>query len=133
MKALVCLSCSTIRSPRTDKTWTPCDCGQASIRWADPQAGLAQVWAADPFYVRVLGLNNDILAYPVVHGVGLSGGDATWRRLHKTTCEQSDGYLFHTDRRNCWAVLTWPGETSDVTFVPARPRAADVVREETNH
>jgi hypothetical protein len=122
MKALVCLSCSTIRSPKVDGSWTHCDCGQSGIRWVDPQKGVAEMWAVDAFYVRLLGLNNQVLTMPIVPKVGLP--DEQWRRLHKLSCEQSEGYLFHTDRRDCWAVVTWPGESSDVTF-REEPRMAD--------
>ena len=121
MKALVCLACSTIRSPRTDRTWTPCDCGQSAARWTDPERGVAEVWAADPFYVRLLGLNNQVLTMPIIFGKPMPAEQ--WRRLHKLSCEQSEGYLFHTANRDCWAVVTYPGESSDVTFVEERPAA----------
>lgn len=121
MKALVCLACSTIRSPRTDRSWTHCECGQSGMRWVNPQAGTAEVWAVEPYYVRVLGLNNHVLMTPVVPGVGLPGGHQQWRRLHEATCKEAEGYLFHTDLRDCWAVLTYPGESTDVTSVPPPP------------
>ncbi len=123
MKALVCLSCCTIRSPKLDRTWTPCDCGQAAVRWTDPQGGIAEVWAVDRLYVRLLGLHNQVLMHPIVPGLGNPGGDAGWRHLHQLTCSQAEGYLFHSDRRDCWAVVTYPGESSDVTFVEQRPSA----------
>lgn len=116
MKALVCLKCSTIRSPRTDTSWTHCDCGQSAIRWVDPQQGTAEMWAVDAFYVRLLGLHNDVLMRPQVPGWPTPGGDAAWRHLHEVVCRDAEGYLFHSDRRDCWAVVTWPGESTDVTF-----------------
>ena len=129
MKALVCLSCSTIRSPRTDRSWTHCECGQSGIRWVDPEKGVAEMWAVDPLYVRLLGLHNGVLAHPIVPGVGIR--DESWRHLHKVICEQAEGYLFHTDHRGCWAVVTWPGESSDVSVVPPPPPGVRALREDT--
>jgi len=116
VKALVCLKCSTIQSPNTDKSWTHCACGQSAIRWVNPERGTAEMWAVEPLYVRLLGLHNEILARPQIPGMPTPGGDEMWRHLHEVVCANADGYLFHKDRRNCWAVVTWPGESSDVTF-----------------
>lgn len=131
MKALVCLKCSTIRSPQTNQQWTHCDCGQSAIRWVDPTKGIAEMWAVEAFYVRLLGLHNEILCTPQIVGVPRTGGDASWRHLHEVVCANADGYLFHKDRRNCWAVVTWPGESTDVTF-RAEPPMADAAQPPTS-
>lgn len=39
-----------------------------------------------------------------------------WRELHETTCESAEGYVFHTNQRNCWAAPFKPGWTNDVTW-----------------
>lgn len=120
MKALVCLQCSTIRSPLTNGSWTHCDCGQSAIRWVDPKVGTAEMWAVDPFYVRLLGLHNGILLLPQLPG----RAPEYWHRLHEDVCRTAKGYLFHSSERNCWAVLTLPGESGDVTFRAEPPMSA---------
>jgi hypothetical protein len=78
------------------------------------------MWAVETLYVRLLGLHNGVLAHPQIIGTFLP--DATWRHIHEVTCRHnSDGYLFHAERRNCWAVVTWPGESSDVTLCEPPP------------
>lgn len=42
-----------------------------------------------------------------------------WRDLHTQCAQQVEpGYLFHANRRDCWAVIVRVGESGDVTFVP---------------
>jgi hypothetical protein len=118
VKALVCLRCSSICSPRLDGTWTYCECADSAIRWVDPHIGTAETWANDPYYSRILGLNNEVLVLPLAPPVH----DAFWRQLHDVSCENAgEDYFFHARRRNCWAVLTLPGESDDVTVRGERP------------
>jgi hypothetical protein len=87
------------------------------MRWVDPSAGIAQVRAQSPYYTLILGLNNQMLGFPATHRGDLQNVDRAWREVHEQSCQRAQGYLFHTDSRNCWAVLTWPGESNDVSLV----------------
>jgi hypothetical protein len=119
-KAMLCINCSDLVAPhrdwQTDRAWRWCECGGAGVRWRDGTAGLLEVTSADgPAAVRVLGINNSFLvaavAQPPPHAEG-------WRDLHRQACaEVTPNYLFHQDRRACWALIVRPGESSDVTFV----------------
>lgn len=120
-KAAFCIACSDIVSPRraweTDRSWRWCECKHAATRWRDGARGLIEVTSLHgPEGVRVLGLNNSFLVAAVKHG-----GDADWERwraLHAVSCSDIEPrYLFHTDRRACWALVVAVGESGDVTFV----------------
>ena len=123
MKALFHTNCGSIRSPKTDKSWTFCDCGQAAMRWTDPARGLAEVWSADPGSARVIGMNNAMLTADPPNGSRKEQGQA-WRRMHELSIRTVDThYLFHADDRACWAVIIRPGDTGDVSRVIERPDA----------
>lgn len=123
MKALVCLGCSTITSPPAQGgAWIECACGQAAMRWTDPAAGLAEVRATDRSITRVLGLNNQFLGLPDSVHAELAASDHAWRDQHRQSCRDvAPNYLFHADRRDCWAIITRPGDSADVTFREETP------------
>lgn len=119
-KAALCTVCADIVSPhrawQTDRTWRHCECGQMGVRWRDGDRGLLDVTAVHgPDTILVLGLNNMFL------GAALQDAASTprdWRDLHTATCEQVEpNYLFHVDRRNCWALLTRVGDSGDIIYV----------------
>ncbi|HEV8653136.1 MAG TPA: hypothetical protein VG276_28020 [Actinomycetes bacterium] len=116
-KAAICAACWDIVSPRraweTDRSWRWCECDHIGVRWRDGALGLLEVASlhgADG--VRVLGLNNMFLE----EGMRTRDADPQgWRAWHEATCEQVEPhYLFHKDKRNCWALLVRPGESGDV-------------------
>lgn len=116
-KAIVCGVCAEVVGPtrqwQTDRSWRWCSCGHSAVRWRDGDRGLLEVVALHgPDDIRVLGLNNGFIEYAFKHPVR----DAeAWRTLHRLQAEMvGPGYLFHKDRRNCWALLVKPGESSDV-------------------
>ena len=120
MKALLCGGgCDikeTKREWRTDRSWRWCQCGESAVRWRDGDAGLLEVTSAGGRqHVRVLGINNAYLGLAVNHPPAIAAG---WRELHHVTCaEIAPHYLFHADRRDCWALVVRPGESGDITFV----------------
>lgn len=92
-----------------------CRCGNATAAWVDPNRGTVQVWARLRHTVRVLGIHNSFLragmALTVPHQ------HHTWRDLHEeVVSNQSDGYLFHQDRRGCWVALIQVGESNDTSW-----------------
>jgi hypothetical protein len=112
VKALFHQSCGSIRSPKADGSWTLCDCGQSAIRWTDPGAGTARVWARDPVSAAVIGFNNTMLI-----SEPLDIDDERWRHRHTLSCTLvPENYLFSVARRDCWAVIFRPGDTGDVTW-----------------
>lgn len=122
-KAAVCTHCTDIIAPRrawtTDRRWRWCECEHAGVRWLDGDRGLLEVTAMHgPGHVMVLGLNNQFFV-PALGGYSNRPATAeAWRALHEQTCtDVPDYYLFHQDRRACWALLVQPGESGDITFV----------------
>jgi hypothetical protein len=116
-KAAICTACWDIVSPRrdwqTERSWRWCECDHVGVRWRDGALGLLEVASlhgADG--VRVLGLNNRFLSEAMrTRDVDAAG----WRAWHEATCEQVEPhYLFHKDKRNCWALVVHPGESGDV-------------------
>lgn len=121
MKALYCGRCSAIVSGPVDGSWRWCDCGNAAIRWTNPVRGLAEVWADVRALVRVIGLNNRMLHLALTPAGNLNDNEV-WRELHQqTTRDVEPHYLFHADKRACWAVIIRPNETADVRFADERP------------
>lgn len=119
-KAAVCIACMDIVSPRrawrTDRSWRWCECDHTGVRWRDGDRGLLEVTSLHgPDGVRVLGLNNLFL----LEALRTSGeGNDGWRAWHEATCEQVEPhYLFHKDKRNCWALIVRVGASGDVTFI----------------
>jgi len=118
-KAAICVPCSDIFSPRrdwrTDRSWTWCQCEATAVRWRDGGQGQLEVTSLHgPQDVRVLGLANNFLL------AGITGGRRTgdaWRLLHSEMTGTIDShYLFHKERRGCWALIVAVGESSDVRF-----------------
>jgi hypothetical protein len=132
-KAAICVHCSDIVSPHrdwvTDRAWRWCECDHMGVRWRDGAQGLIEVTALyGPDSVRVLGFNNMFLSLGVTANPASDTGTRTaeqWRALHDYTCDRVEPhYLFHKDKRGCWALIVRVGESGDVTFVPygeARP------------
>lgn len=122
-KAIICVQCSDIAAPYPDpaRGWRWCACNKAAARWRDPAYGLLDVTAIHGEHaVRVLGLNNNFLT-DAVNGHAWGDPDGIheeWRLLHDKHAEEvPSNYLFHEDKRACWAVVIRPGETGDVRFV----------------
>ncbi len=122
-KAVICSACADIVSPyrdwETDRSWRWCECDHVGARWRDGALGILEVASlhgADG--VRVLGINNDYLRLAWTPNPYSDDGSRTfeqWRALHDFTCERVEPhYLFHKDRRACWALLVSPGESGDV-------------------
>jgi hypothetical protein len=135
-KAALCVHCTDIVAPyrdwETNRLWRWCQCRHMAVRWADGARGLIEVTATHgPDYVRVLGISNLFLGMAVNNLDSNGGGrsDEQWRTLHDFAAGQvGPNYLFHKDRRNCWALVVRPGESGDITFVPY----ADVYAEESS-
>jgi hypothetical protein len=118
-KAAICSACWDIVSPRprwqTDRSWRWCDCGEVGTRWRDGTRGLLEVTSLHGTGgVLVLGLANTFVHQAML----LRSAELTaeeWRLLHQRICEQVEPqYLFHADKRACWALLVRPGESGDV-------------------
>lgn len=120
-KAAICAHCWDIVSPRrawrTDRSWRWCECDHTAVRWRDGNRGLLEVTSTHgPTGVRVLGLNNAFLEAAIATGVTMDAEE--WRLLHSASTELVEPYyLFHKDRRACWALVCAVGQSSDVTFV----------------
>lgn len=134
-KVAICTHCWDIVSPlrdwQTDRSWRWCQCEHMAVRWRDGRAGLVEVTATHgPQHVRVIGLNNSFLEAAI--NIGPSMGAEEWRILHDSSTELVEPhYLFHKDRRACWALVVRPNESGDITFVdyadarwPKEPAAA---------
>jgi hypothetical protein len=125
-KAALCTHCWDIVSPRrawqTDRSWRWCECDHSGVRWRDGAKGLVEVTSLHgPDGVRVLGINNQFLECAVSSNPyaddGLRSAEQ-WRNLHELASERVEPhYLFHRDRRNCWALVVRPEESGDVSFV----------------
>jgi hypothetical protein len=123
-KAAICVACSDIISPRrawkTDRSWRWCECDHTGVRWRDGDRGLLEVTSFHgPAGVRVLGISNLFLHRAVADPEARGGlTDEEWRELHHACAEHVEPhYLFHEDRRACWALIVRVGESGDVTFV----------------
>jgi hypothetical protein len=121
-KAALCVACWDIVSPRrawqTDRSWRWCECGHTGVRWRDGAKGLVEVTSLHGAEgVHVLGLNNLFLTSAIqMSRAGLTFEE--WRHLHELTSERVEPhYLFHADKRNCWALVVRPSESSDVSFI----------------
>lgn len=122
MKALFCADCSVIISGPTDGSWRWCDCGNAAIRWTDPVRGKAEVWAENRRDVRIIGLHNGMLQLPFETVGSMINDWDGWRELHQHLADAVDpGYLFHADKRACWAVVIRPGDSNDTRYADERP------------
>lgn len=127
-KAMVCTECSDIVAPsrhwQTSRAWRWCECGGAGVRWRDGSAGVLEVTsAAGRQGVRVLGLANSFLNAAVAEPPADAQG---WRALHAQACGNIPPYyLFHADRRSCWALVVRPGESGDVIFIDYAEAKAD--------
>jgi hypothetical protein len=129
------VQCSDIVTPHRDwrgnRSWRWCEGRHAGVRWRDGDQGLIEVTAVGgPEQVRVIGFNNVFLRAAVLDGpaTAYAGDSQRWRQLHQESCrEVDDRYLFHTSRRDCWALIMRPGESGDVAYIPnvAPPAVAD--------
>jgi len=139
-KAAFCLTCNSLVSPSgrwaegTDRPWTYCQCDHVAVRWRNGARGTLEVTALHgPEGVRVIGLNNAFLAAAVR---AKDSDDAAHRQIHEITCGNAPGYLFASERRNCWALVVKVGESGDVMWVNydeayahTRPPVRDVPQE----
>lgn len=118
-KAALCTHCFDIVAPFRDwqanRAWRWCQCDHMGVRWLDGARGLIEVTAVhgEP-YVRVIGLHNGFLE----NGVRMDLSTEEWRLLHSASVDTVDAhYLFHKDRRACWALIVRPGDSGDISFV----------------
>jgi hypothetical protein len=125
-KVAMCLECADIVSPygawQADRRWRWCQCDEMGVRWRDGGRGLIEVTALHgPDYLRVLGFNNMFLELAMTKNPATSDGSRTaeqWRGLHDLACDRVEPrYLFHKDRRGCWALVVRVGESGDVSFI----------------
>lgn len=122
-KAALCVHCADIFSPyrawQTNRAWRWCQCGHTGVRWRDGERGLIEVSSLHgEDGVRVIGINNSFLeaAVALMRPGGLMAEE--WRELHDASTEAVEPYyLFHREKRNCWALIVRVGESGDVAFV----------------
>jgi len=119
MKLLMCGSCMDIHSLPPDGEWGSCRCGNASARWLDSTQGTVEVRAADRSKVRIIGMHNGFLRG--AYWSEFYAPPVYWRELHETICQEADGYLFHADKRCCWACVIQVGESNDVFWAADEP------------
>jgi hypothetical protein len=121
-KAAICTHCSDIVTPyrnwQTNRAWRWCECDHMGVRWDDGARGLIEVTALHgPDHVRVIGLNNMFLTAAVRDGSRATAEQ--WRQLHAECARRVEpNYLFHADRRDCWALVVRTDESGDIAFVP---------------
>lgn len=112
MKLVFCLECGDLFSPGTDAPKT-CGCGYSLAKWHNPKQGWLHVASrAGRYHLRVIGMNNSWIwgaaQAPSFHS---SMGDldedidAMHREIAQKTCQEAEGYLFHTSRRNCPVIM----------------------------
>lgn len=112
MKLAICSICDQVFSFPSDGSWGNCACGNVQIRWSDAQKGLVKVKASNPDLVRIMGIHNQFLREAIADLSNLG-----WRAVTKDICEnQSEGYLFDKNRRNCPVVIVRVGETDDISW-----------------
>lgn len=128
VKVALCVTCTDfvtpLRSWTTDRTWRWCQCHETGVRWRDGARGLLEVTSLHGRGgVRVLGLSNLFLQIAVTDPPARA---EWWRELH-TACADAvePSYLFHAERRGCWACLVRVGESSDITFIDYGQAMAD--------
>lgn len=120
VKVALCVHCTDFVTPlrtwQTDRSWRWCQCAHTGVRWRDGARGLLEVTSLHgPDQVRVLGLNNLFLQLATADPPARA---EWWRELHTAAASAVEpGYLFHAERRACWACVVRVGESSDVTFV----------------
>jgi hypothetical protein len=118
-KAALCTHCFDIIAPfrdwQTNREWRWCQCDHMGVRWREGARGLIEVTAMHgEQHVRVIGLNNSFLEA----AVQMTLTNDEWRMLHDASVDAVEPhYLFHKDRRACWALVVRAGESGDVTFV----------------
>ena len=128
MKALFCTRCADVLAPfrhsGQTETWRYCQCGEAAVRWRDGDRGLLEVAAVyGPSSIRVIGVNNVFLGMATAGpSVGEYHTAEQWRNMHDYQGKTVEPhYLFHTDKRNCWAVITRIGESGDIFYIDEWP------------
>lgn len=112
MKSIVCGKCFDVRALR-EGTSVRCSCGNVEGWWVDAQHGIAKVYAKERDRAKILGMHNGFIT-PAFQVYDLS--PARWRELHETCTKNAEGYVFHTDIRNCPFALVPIGGTNDVTW-----------------
>jgi hypothetical protein len=114
MKVMMCGKCMDVRGMPSNGEWVKCECGNVEARWSDPISGRVRLKAKDRKWARVIGLNNEFLLNEFRFGAEFS--DEQWRKLHKDSEADALGYVFHTNKRDCWACVIQVGETSDISW-----------------
>lgn len=114
MKLLLCGSCNDIRGLDPTGAATFCRCGNIEARWEDPHRGTVRVKAhKDRDSVRFIGLNNSFIR--LVYDAPRHDHQHH-KESHNLACDMAQGYLFHKEKRNCWAVVTRVGESNDIRW-----------------
>lgn len=120
-KAAWCLACQEIFSPPRDETWRFCSppCGHTGVRWRDGRTGQLEVSSLHgPDGMRVLGFNNTFMRLAVAPEYRPDSWER-WRELHAASTKKVEPhYLFHDDRRACWALIVRCGESGDIHAMP---------------
>jgi hypothetical protein len=115
MKAILCGACSDIRALNRDNP-VSCHCGKVQGWWVNSTLGVAKVYAEphNRYYARIIGIHNIFLKTAFVENTPLT--DAIWKEMTRWICDNSDGYLFNKDRRDCPIVIIAIGQSNDVTW-----------------
>jgi len=112
MKAILCGCCNDFKAiPPTGAI--SCSCGNVQGWWTDSRKGIAKVYAKEKQFARILGIDNSFL---IAAYSSNNFSDKDWRDLSELCCKTSEGYLFHTERRNCPFLVIKVGESSDVSW-----------------
>jgi hypothetical protein len=113
MKALICFATGSVHITTFATKWMDCGCGNARVKWLDPESGTVVVWARKRNKVRLLGLNNHYLIPALTFK---DDRDLSWeeyQELHKLAAE-APGYLFDKEKVGCWAAVVKIGRSNDV-------------------
>jgi hypothetical protein len=118
MELLYCCTCRDIVAPmacRTgDRPWDWCACAQAGMRRGSAEP--VEVTAAGgPGTIRIISLSGDFLAAAVSAPPSGYGAARAWRKLHDS-CAADSGPGSLLAERDCWAVITRPGDTAAAVF-----------------
>jgi hypothetical protein len=121
MKAVLCGGCVDIRAlPPTGHV--TCRCGNASAWWTDPQRGIAKVYAKQRDLVRIIGIHNSFLQFTFnFHPWAIDHTSKAWKEETQKICDSAEGYIFHTDKRNCPVAIIGIGVTNDVSWAEEPP------------
>jgi hypothetical protein len=118
-KLVICAAAGGAHFLSLSTSWRECECGNTGARWLDPDRGTVAVAARDRRYVRILGLNNQLL----IRAITLGQMWEDYRKWHELATD-APGYVFDTSKAGCWAVVCAVGSTPGTRWATQEEYAA---------